>query len=239
MKFHSKDDAVLFLIEINALDRISSVTENYKPVDEELGQFLKKRNEYITTLKNHRKGQAQKANWRANRTEMMKGIKAFHRSVEGKRFHRKLGRFMATQIFSPKRPNTRTYESIVENRETLLGLNSLKQHMFVEAEYFHQIQEQMELEDIITGHAIPVFTSIENKIISGETIDEDETAFLFDFVGENHIKDELATISGKTFDEISALWTQVENELASKGFAKSSESFYTYFVEELKQLLGK
>ena len=63
----------------------------------EEGEFIKKRRGLVSRLKDMQKSGKTKAQWRTGRWKIMRGIKRFHRSTEGKRFHRQLGRFLATR----------------------------------------------------------------------------------------------------------------------------------------------
>ena len=198
MKFNTSLDAQTFLMEIKAFTKLNNVDENYVPTMDEVQSFLKARTPLVKKLKNHRKSSAQKANWRKNRHKMLKGIKAFHKSVQGKRFHRKLGRFLATRIFRTKTSEDMA-EMLLSKQGYLKGLNSAKQHLLVELEYFHQIQEQVELEEFITNYAYPFFRSIEEKIMTEEALDEDEVVFLVDLVENSVLIKSLADKSGQTF----------------------------------------
>lgn len=239
MKFASKLDVQTFLIEIQALDKISSVDESYKASVDEVTNFLKARNPLVKKLKDHGKSSKQKANWRKNRTGMMKGIKAFHRSVAGKRFHKKLGRFLATRIFRPKRSKSEAHLSMLQDRqEFLVGLNSAKQHLLIELEYFHQLQEQVELEDFITDYAFPYFRIIEDKIIQDEELTDDELVFLMDIVENNALINSLATKSGQTFAQIEKLWDSISNDLKADGTTEDDEKFFPVLVTILKNKLG-
>jgi len=237
MKFLNVLDVQTFLLEINAIDKVIGVSKDYQPTNEEIASFIKGRNPLVSKLKDYRKSSDQKANWRGNRTKMMKGIKAFHKSVEGKRFHRRLGRFMATRITRPKSSNE-NYQSLLDKQEHLKGLNAVKTHMFVELEYFHQVQEQVELEEMLIEYAVPLFQVIEKKIITDEELDDDELVFLMDLTEPDALLDALSTESGVEFAEIQKLWNTISCTLEDGGLAKDDSKFYPTLITDLKKQLG-
>lgn len=180
MKFSCLEDIHVFLIEINQTHLIGEVDEQFCPTDEMVGDFIKRRSGLQKKLKDNKKSSGTKSQWRQNRYEMMKGIKSFHKSTKGKRFHRRLGKFLATRITRDKEKNPSHDESVVEKSEFLKALNSAKTHFFIELEYFHQIEEQIQIEEIIFEYAFSLFRSIETKIISGTSLNENELTFLMD-----------------------------------------------------------
>lgn len=234
MKFSSVLDVQTFLLEVGAFSKISeSLTKDYKPTSEELGSFIKKRTEYVGKIKDYRKSANQKANWRENRTKMMKGIKAFHKSVEGKRFHRKMGRFLASRI-TRKTNESLGYNGFLEQLDFLVGLNSVKQHLYVEMDYFHQANVQIELEEMVLEYAIPTFRSLEEKIINGQELTEDELVFAIDLVSDEALILSLAEVLNKDSVQVKNLVNEQVEKLEKEGIAKEDKWFYPKLVECLK-----
>lgn len=237
MKFRTSLDANTFLAEVRSFDKVGSVKESYEPTKEELSEFIKSRGTLVKKLKNSRKSNDQKANWRKNRSGMMKGIKAFHKSVKGKRFHKRLGRFLASRIFRKKRSNEGledAYEGLLLKQSYLKGLNAAKQHLFVELEYFHQLEEQVDLELFITDYAIPLFRSIELKVLEGADLEEDEISFLFDILEKDVVLGSLAQSKGVEFAQIKKLWNSIQEKLIKDGITEEEADFYTHIVQGLK-----
>jgi hypothetical protein len=110
MKFKSDIDERLFR---------SEWLKSGLPLDE----FLVKRRELEFGLVDWERSQRQKVNWQRYRWKYLKGIRAFHRSTEGKRFHRNLGRFLAT-----REPESllRAYQREKEKERELRGLDLRK-----------------------------------------------------------------------------------------------------------------
>lgn len=243
MKFLTSLDVNTFLAEVKAFNKIGTVDESYEPTNEELGLFIKSRAPLMGRLKNSKQSSAQKANWRQNRTTMMKGIKAFHKSTEGKRFHRRLGRFLSTRLLRPKlataNKSESAYNALLVKQAYLKGLNSAKQHLFVELEYFHQLEEQVDLELFITDHAIPMFRSLELKVLNDKETTIDEMGFLIDIVSPNAIFAELSEKSGKTFAEIKEMWNAIVCDLRKEKITNLSENYYDSIIEALKKNLEK
>jgi hypothetical protein len=234
MKFQSVLDVQCFLTEAGAFHKLGeALGPSYVPTDEETASFIKKRTGYVNAMKDYRKSSAQKNNWRQNRTSMMRGIKAFHRSVAGKRFHRKLGNFLASRI-TRKSNEAMSYTSMLENLEFLVGLNSVKQHLFVEMDFFHQAHEQIELEEMVLDYSIPLMRSIEEKIISGEELNEDENVFLMDLTEQKEFEESLAAALNKPLTTVQAACTRIEEDLVKKGIAKEDQRFYPCLIEALR-----
>jgi len=126
MKFRNEVDEKLAQIEL-AESGLSSMEE-----------FLKKRRDLEIELTNWERSQAQKQNWREYRWKYMRGIQKFHRSTAGKKFHRQLGRFLATRDFSDlsylKRAST--IEKVVECVDLLVPLLSSLTHALIEKRYY-------------------------------------------------------------------------------------------------------
>lgn len=240
MKFYSKLDAQMFLVEIENVKGISDISESYLPTNEELTSFIKKRTPLVKKLKDYRKSATQKANWRENRYKMMKGIKAFHKSVEGKRYHRRLSRFLSSRITREKSKETNEeleFKTLMEKQGTLKGLNAAKQHLFVELEYFHTLDEQIEIEEFLIDYALPYFRTIEEKVVKDVDLNDDELVFLFDLTEKNSIITSLSDRLGKKFEETEKLWESIKQELENKDIAETNEAFYPMFFKKLKEEL--
>ena len=238
MKFFNVLDVQTFLLELKEFDKIHEIkSHEYVPTKEEMSSFIKARTPLVNKLKNYRKSADSKANWRANRTKMMKGIKAFHRSVEGKRFHRRLGNFIASRITRDKTRNE-DLQSLLFKQGYLKGLNSVKQHLFVELEYFHQLEEQIDLEDMIIDYALPMFRVIETKIINDEELTSDELVFLMDLTENNALIDSIAQKTNKEFAEIENLWNSIASDLEMDNISTSDAEFYPILIDRLKKELG-
>lgn len=244
MKFKSDLDAQLFLTEVGAFDLLNEADKEYKPNEELLEEFVKRRSPLVKKIKDHRKSSNQKNNWKKNRHKMMKGIKTFHKSVEGKRFHRKLGRFLATRITRGKKQTSalkkdEEFTLLMQKQEALKGLTSVKQHLFVELEYFHKLDEQVELEEMIIDYAIPLLQSIENSILHNIDLSESEMSFLFDLTKKEVIINELAEKFNSPFEKVEEVWKKVTDKVEESNVDLACESFYSLFIAKLNSVLGK
>ncbi len=237
MKFIDELDARTFLMEIRAFDKVNEAGVDYEPTEEELDEFLKLRSPLVKKMKDRRRSSAQKANWRQNRHKMLKAIKAFHKSVAGKRFHKQLGRFLATRIFRRKANEDASADMLIAKRETLKGLNSAKQHLLVELGYFHQLEEQVQFEEYITDYAYPRLRALEEKVINDDTLDDDDVIFLMDLVETNSVVQSFAKKTGKTFDEIEDVWNTISDEWKKSGIDKEDDKFFPVLVARLKKML--
>jgi hypothetical protein len=236
MKFQNDTDAKLFLIEIGQLSRMNLATKELSATNEEIDSFLKNRHELVKGLKDHRKSQNSKEQWRHKRKSMMKGIKSFHKSTEGKRFHRTLARHNATRISRNESiQDFTTNTTIYEVTEFLKGLNSAKTHLLIELEYFHPIQEQVELEELILENAINYINSIESNILRRRLLSEDELDFLFDITETNELMTAFAESTGLTKQEVEKKYEAIKDHLISQGKDPIQESTYPTLVSILKK----
>lgn len=230
MKFLTNEDAKLFLIEVDCVHKIEEATKDYEPTMEEMETFLKKRKRHESALKDHDKKRKAKEGWRRNRANMMRGIKAYHRSTDGKRHHKRLGRFLASRIHKS--------DENLNILEFLKGISSAKTTLITELEYYHPLTEQIELEDVVLEYAIPMLNSIEDKIIKNEDISEDEFDFLMDITETAEVVQALANKSGKDVKEIEKTWSEIKNSLIRDGHKESDDKFYGLLVSILKKKLN-
>lgn len=120
-------------------------------------EFLIKKREVEFGLTDWERSQRQKANWRKKRWKYLKGIRRFHRSTDGKRFHRNLGRWLATRDTGTiirlwfqskereKEERGLTTRKVVENLELLVALNSGLTHALIEKRYLSgSVSEEVE-----------------------------------------------------------------------------------------------
>ena len=113
-----------------------------------LNEFLVKRKELELGLVDWERSQRQKTNWQRYRWKYLKGIRDFHKSTEGKRFHRNLGRFMATReadtllkVYQREKEKERDLRGldlrkVQENLEFLIGVLSAGVHALIEERYY-------------------------------------------------------------------------------------------------------
>jgi len=204
MKFASKHDAQMFLTEIGRIDLIREVDQDFKPTDDMLEIFVKIRRTLVPGLRNFRKSQVSKEQWRKNRYKLLKGIKRFHRSTKGKRMHRAIGRFLATRdssLGSFKR-KANEYLEIHDVCEILKALTSVKTHNYIEFEYYHTVDEEV-LYQIFTEELLPAIDRMEKALISTKgTITKEDLDFLTRIVEPNALFHELSEVFGASYDDI-------------------------------------
>jgi hypothetical protein len=135
MKFKSDIDERLFR---------SEWLKSGLPLDE----FLVKRQELELGLVDWEKSQRQKVNWQRYRWKYLKGIRDFHSSTAGKRFHKNLGRFLATRetdsllkAYQKEKEKERDLRGldlrkVQENLEFLIAVLSVGVHALIEERYY-------------------------------------------------------------------------------------------------------
>jgi len=113
-----------------------------------LDEFILKRQELELGLVDWEKSQRQKQNWRKYRWKYLKGIRDFHSSTAGKRFHRNLGRFLATRetetllrAYQKEKEAERELRAlnlrkVQENLEFLIAVLSAGVHALIEERYY-------------------------------------------------------------------------------------------------------
>lgn len=209
MKFSTVTDVQLFLLELGKVKEAYAITSNdYNPTNEEMDSFIKHRKSLKPSIKSSAKSSAQKFNWMKNRGKIMRGIKGFHKSADGKKFHRRLGRFLATRV-------TEGYTaSFYDKNEYLLALNSLRQHLLMELQYYKPMLEAFETEAMIMDYALPLIKTIEEGIIKDRALSEEELVFVSDMVSRKHFLDSLSEMSGKSFHRLCELCEGIEKQIS-------------------------
>lgn len=171
MKFKSTDDKKMFLLEMERIDLLSKVAVEWEPERALIELFIQKRGELTKSVKDFRKSQNAKAQWRKHRHKIMRGIKNFHKSTKGKQFHRSLGRFIATRFtgdspldyYKDKEAPSESL-SVFESLETLKAISSLRTHVYIESEYFMPFSEYVEFLEL-SDEVLESSFAIERKLL--------------------------------------------------------------------------
>ena len=193
MKLRSEKDKAEFLVEVNRLDLL---TEDIP--SEVFEYFLRKRRPLVSKLKNFKKAQNAKSQWSNKKWKLLKGIRSFHKSTKGKRFHRALGRFLATRIFRPKR------ESIELLREDALkAVSSIRTHLYIESGYFMPLDEEADLH-IFIEYAVRKLTDIEMRLFEATDADvsDEELELLLRLVDRNELRKAFESVIGVDVSEM-------------------------------------
>ncbi len=150
MKFRTEADKLLFLLEMGQPLQESM---NEEVSDDLFELFFKRRREKTFELKDFRKSQVQKQNWRKKKLTYLRGINKFHRSIAGKKFHRAISRFLLTR---------ESYNKI----DLLKATSSLKTHLFIDMDYYRNVNEDIDY-GIFVESMTEVLNSLEAKILAG------------------------------------------------------------------------
>lgn len=184
MKFQSDHDKILFLSEVGRVDLLEQEVPQ-----EIVDEFIKRRRQKVFQLKDFRRSQLSKRTWRVHRFQMMKGINKFHRSVKGKKFHRQLGRFLATRIFE-----NGEYDKI----EVTKAISSAITHLMLECDYFQSFDEELELHTLVE-YAIPLLSQVQSLIILER--EEEITPDQYELLSRLCDQEILAEEAGKVLEE--------------------------------------
>lgn len=172
----------MFLAEAGDLDRIPLVDMSYVPANSLVESFLKSREKLIPKRPDLGKSKEMKSRWSQIKDKLMKGIKRFHKSTKGKRFHRNLGRYLATKM--GKLIPDRLSKDKEEKMEALKALSSIITHLYIEEEYFHPLSEAISFNELF-NIAIPYLRHIECCILENIELDDTDVDFLKTLVGEH------------------------------------------------------
>ena len=237
MKFATDQDAKLFLIEIERLDLVDSATKEFFPDEEMMSEFIKKRRTLIPGLKDFRRRQNTRQQWRHERYKMLKGIRRFHKSTAGKKFHRALGRFIATRESLSECSHKIFYLS--EIADILKSISSLKTHANIELEFYHPLSEELEYR-LLFEELIPILDSIEKKLLSGDfTLEETEQEIMLRIIDENQIKKHLAEKFKIQYETVDAMHRQILNQKPLCEMNEEDGLYYTKVFEILNTRLKK
>ncbi len=231
MKFSNRLDLELFLSEVGQLDLLGRVDESYQPTDELMELFIKRRKPLVGAIKSFRKSQNTKEQWRKNRWGFMRGIKRFHASTEGKRFHRNLGRFLATRYFHPTmksiisldreksdkesrhvKENKEVDLNIFELAEILKAINSAKTHSYIELEYFMPLLEEVDYWEFL-DEILPDLDVIEKRLWLSEQLDDRDLEVLFRLTEKKEMIKALVESSGIEYKTIEKFWDEFESNV--------------------------
>jgi hypothetical protein len=187
IKFYSRLDEASFKLEtgLNPLEETNTLSD-----------YIKSRREKIYKIKDFRKSQSTKASWRRHRWTHMKSIHKFHRSIEGKRFHRQLADLLANRFT----------ESVTTDRdrfEDMKVITSLKTHMVIEASYYQSSLDESVETELLLDYSKKLLDSLENKVYESKyNFDLDELEFLARIVNVNYLNEKLYEITNNTVDNL-------------------------------------
>jgi hypothetical protein len=237
MKFLSVADKSSFLVEIGRLDLLGNINEEYVPDEELLELFFSKENSLFTSLKNHKKSKSMESVWRHHRYKYMRGIKAFHKSTEGKRFHRELGRFIATHNFEKGFLSSIKNESYHTIYAYLKPFSSIKTQFIISQEYYRPIVESVDLH-LTFIDAIVLEKRMSDHFLLGKKLDNDDYDFVLRLVETNAQINAFAEKTGKSKEEIEKMWKAVKQSLIDSGDKEEDPGFYKKLVGIIKKNLG-
>ena len=173
IRFESAADRAHFCVEMGLYDLLE---QPEAPIPEEVvASFYEQREQTVTLLKDFRQRQQTKQDWRKSRYKHMRGIKKFHRSIQGKKLHRTVGRQVANRI---QRGRSTTAGQAVRDKQKdarIIGraealawckaLSSLRTHAFILAEnYTPNINEMADVEQFV-DYVIPTLSALEQRTL--------------------------------------------------------------------------
>lgn len=232
IKFKTDSDRVGFLVEVGRLDLLDA-----ESIPQEVFEtFIKRRTGTVKRLKDFRKSQIAKSAWRGNRYKYMKGIRRYHRSTKGKRFHRSLGRFLATRYSlgyrrkgdqtKPTKPSRQKSESLELMKGLVLkGLSSARTHSYIELDYFMPLSELVDYQ-LFLDYALPRLQHMEHKLNEDVTyeFDDDEYELFLRITDPEELQNCIAETFDLDIDDVNSAWRNELSGLDQEG---------TYFLTQL------
>jgi hypothetical protein len=227
MKFSNRLDLELFLSEVDQLDLLGQVNESYQPSDELQELFIKRRKPLVGAIKDFRRSQKTKEAWKKSRWKFMKGIKRFHNSTEGKRFHRNMARFLSSRYFHPtlrsiigrdqdqsdkESRHVKEDLSIFDLAEILKAITSAKTHSFIELEYYMPLLEEVDYWEFL-DEILPALDAIEKKLWLSERLDDRDLEVLFRLTEKKELIKALSEFSGIEYKTIEESWNIFESSV--------------------------
>lgn len=182
LKFKKEKDEELLKKELELLK---------VPIEE----YVIKRRKLEVGLVDAERSRLQKQNWREKRWKYLKGIRKFHRSTKGKKFHRALGRFLATREFEGSLKNYQSERDsarkvdrgdrvgewfekvnlmgIEECREFLIGASSTLTHALIELRYYEPSMDESVGYKVFLSYLIDRYLDSLMKIVEGRVNEVD------------------------------------------------------------------
>jgi len=240
VKFHSETDAQKFLVEIGMINEARTASKDLEVTDEMRLMLKKARGILSDRLKNHRKSQSSKLGWKRHGHEIMRGIKAYHRSTAGKRFHRQMSRFLVRKTFDgllSGRKHLFSESNYSEISEALKALSCVKTHLFIELGYYHPMYEQVGLELFVMDYCTSAINEIEQCILHNRNLNEEQYNLLFLLTEVNPLINTFAKETGKSVDDIESMWKKIKTSLKKQGHNEDDKNFYALLVGSLKNAL--
>lgn len=182
--------------------------------EEERKVFLQTHRERTSKLKDFRKSQVAAGNWRKKRKFYMDRIKKWHKSFDGRKLHRSLGRLNATRITS----RDESLHGFDEFYVTKL-LSSLVTHLAIECGYFrpdpHDHVESLLLYEEVAPRLIDMLRRVS---VLGERLTLEDHEVLHDLTTPCAFYSALAESIGKETEQVErALSNVVTKYLAENG----------------------
>jgi len=180
--------------------------EGFDNIDdpEQFEKFIIRRKRKIEGAKDSKKSKAAKDSWRKNRKKYEKGIDKFHKSNQGKRFHRNLTRFNLRNFKSSSPSagsNANTKRESYEVRD-IIALNSMKTCVNICHEYMVPgISDQIRWNDFYE-YVNSELTNIIMMVENGKLINEDQMAMLLDLTHESEIEKIREESNSKDLDNL-------------------------------------
>ena len=244
MKLREIKDRALFLADVARLDLLNEDDESLDIPPELSELFIKHRKPLIKKMVDFRKSQLSSSSWRASRWSHLIGIKKWHRSVEGKRFHRSLGRFLSTRI--PREGTLGlqsagdTFESLGSQSETLKAISSVRTHLYINLDYYNSsIQEDADLLEFIT-YSVPILNEVEIKVFddTNSTLTEDELELLLRLTDRKELCKAIAEVYKKDSDYVYNTYISTCNRRMKQGKKITDTYFMTESYRNLITWIG-
>lgn len=238
MRYLDAHELNLFFVEAGDVSKIN--TEDYSSYEADVdlleGIFIK-RQDRKSSLPGHRKSSDTEGQWRGMRYKMLKGIRRFHKSTEGKRQHRAMARFLVNREFRPDVRNS-TMLSMQERSLLITDLDNYVQALEdFSSDYFHPIDDYFDLGPI-KECVISMCEGIISCLISPDALNSDQADFIVSIVEPGSIIEVIAEELEKTSSEVSVIWNKEKDKLVTDS-SEFSPDFYSELASLVRESFGQ
>jgi hypothetical protein len=222
---------------LNTLDKELFEWE-VKNADGDEEKFVHRHKGLVSQLKDFRKSQNQKQQWHKNRWQMLRGMKRFHKSTQGKKFHRMLGRFLASRYLRDKSMiRDKADNNYREYYDLGLALSSLHTHAILETQYYiPSITESVEYEefiDYLTEQLGQIYSSLNDDSFIFENYEE----LLLRLTEGVALIKAFAEKTGKPEAEVEKAWNDAKSA-AKRQKDEDDDGFWAYTTSIFKKMMG-
>jgi hypothetical protein len=236
MKFLDTHELNLFFIESGNASKINTEDPSvYETPVEMLEAVFIKRQDRKGGLLDFRKSKDTEGQWRGMRYKMLKGIRRFHKSTEGKRQHRAMARFLTNKEFRPD-VKSQTTLSLQERSNLITDLDNFVLGLEeFHSKYFHPIDDYFDM-FAVRGIVHDMCENVISSLISPSELTDDQCDFIDSLVEPTNVISYLSESTNRTCDEVTVIWNQEKDNLVVD-LPEFSPNFYLELSHKVRDII--